>query len=134
MVVAVHQANTVGAYECRTVLLAGVEYALLQHGARLGLLAEARRYNNERAGLLVACQQLHVVGTELGSHHQHGHIRRWQFACIVESLDSLHFLFFGVDDAQGSAVTATQQVAHDGAPRLVCIVRAANDDNALRIQ
>ena len=131
VVVTVEQTDAVGAYECCPVAFAGVQDALFELGTGLGLLAESGTDDDEGAYLLLGCQIVDIVGAEPRCHHQDGQLGGGQFLHVVKSLDSLHFVFLGVDDAQGAIVTATDQVAHDGAARFVNIVRAADHDDAL---
>ena len=119
---AVQHADAVGADEGAAVALARVQYLLLHDGALVGLLAEAGRYNNERAYFFLLGQILHVLRAELGSHHHDGQISGRQFLGIVEHLDALHLVFLRVDDAQRSLVASAQQIANDGAAWFVNIV------------
>ncbi len=102
MVVAGEQSDAVRADECGTILFAGVEDALFHDGTGLGLLAETRRDDDEGAGALVACQQFDGVGTQLGRNDEDGQFGGWQFVGIVEHLDALYLVLFGVHHAQGS--------------------------------
>ena len=52
----------------------------------------------------------------------------------MKDLDSLHFIFFGVDDVQETIETAIDDIAYDRATRLMYVVGAANHDDAPRIQ
>ena len=47
-------------------------------------------------------------------------------------LDALHFLFLGVHDVQVTFVTTVLDIPYDSATRLMYVVRAADDDDALR--
>ena len=134
MVPAVEQADAVGTNQGTAILLAGVEDALLEEGALVGLLAEAGRYNNERANVFLLGQILYLVRTELGSHHQDGQVRGRQFLGIVEGLNALHLVLFGIHNTQGAIITTTQQITHHGTAWFMYIIRAANDDNALWLQ
>ena len=48
--------------------------------------------------------------------------------------DSLHFIFLGVYDVQRTIETTIDNIAHDRPTGLMHVVRAAYDDDALRIQ
>ena len=134
VVVAVQQSDAVRPDEGGTILFAGVEDALLEFGTRLRLFTESGRDDDEGACLLLLRQQFHIVGTELRRHHEDGQFGRGYLTGIVEGLDSLHFVFLGVYNAQGSIVTATDQIAYNRAAGLMYVVRAADDDNALWVQ
>ena len=131
---ACEQADAVGTYQRTAVLLAGVEDALLQLGTLGCLLAEACRNNNERTNILLLCQQLHIVGTEAGRHHEDGQVGGRQLTGIVEGLDALHLVFLGIHHTQHAAIAAAHQVAYHGAAWFMHIVGAAYHDDALRFQ
>ena len=134
VVAAVEHTDAVGADECGAVLAAGVQYSLLQLCALCRLLAEASRDDDEGPCLLLACQQLYIVRTEPGRHHEDGQVGGWQVSDVVTGGDTLHLVFLGVDHSQLALVAAADEVAHDGAARLVHVVGAAYDDDARRIQ
>ena len=127
------QTDAVGTYQCTAVLLAGVEYTLLQQGALVGLLAEAGRYNNERTNLFLCCKNLNVVRAILSCNHKYGQVSGWQFLHIVESFDALHLILLGIQDAQRTVVATIQEIAHHSATWLMFVVGAADDDDALRL-
>ena len=129
----VHQSDTVRAYEGGTILLAGVENFLLQGSTSLCLFAETSRYNNERAHVLLCSKQLHIVGTPLGSHDEDGQVGGRNLLGIMEHLDALHLVFLGINNTQRAFIAAVQNVAHDSSSGLVRVVRAADDDDALRV-
>ena len=52
----------------------------------------------------------------------------------MERFYSLHFVLFGVHDVQVATETTILNITHDRAPGLMHVVRAADDDDALRIQ
>ena len=130
MVVAIQETDAVRTDEGSPILFAGVEDALFEFGSRLRLLAETGRDNDEGACLFLLCQEFHVVGTETGSHDQNCQVGGRQVMGIVEGLDTLHFIFLGVYNAQGSIVSSTQQITYDRATWLMHVIGAADDDNA----
>ena len=130
VVVAVQETDAVGSDEGGPILFTGVEDALFEFGTSLRLLTESCGDDDEGPGLFLLRQQLHIVGTEPGSHHEDGQFGRGYLTGIVESLDTLHFVFLGVYNAQGPIVTATNQIAYDRAAWLMYVVGAADDDNA----
>ena len=127
------QTNAVGTYQRGTIAIAGVENALFERSSLLGLLAKAGRDDDEGTHTLLSCQQVDRVGTHLGRDHQDGQLRGGQFACIVKDLDTLHFVFLGVYNAQGSIVSTADNVSYDSTTRLMYVVRAANDDYTVRL-
>ena len=130
MVVAVQKSDAVRTNQRRTVFLTRVEDALLQDSPRLRLLTESGRDDDKGFGALLLAEVVHIVGTELRRHHQHGEIRLGDILHIVESLDSLYFVFLGVYDVQVTTETTTDNITYDRATRLMYVVRAANDDDA----
>ena len=48
--------------------------------------------------------------------------------------DSLHFVFLGVYDVQRTIETTILNIAYNSATGLMHVVRAADNDDALRIQ
>ena len=106
---------------------------MFEFGTCLRLLAETGRDDDEGTRLLLLGQQFHIVRAKPRCHHEDGQISRGQFTGIVKGLDALHFIFFGIHDAQGTLITATDEVTYDRAARLVYIVRTADNDDARRI-
>ena len=134
MVIAVQQSYAVWSYQCCAVFLASVKYSLLQFRTRLCLLAKSGRDNHKSLCALFAAQIVHIVRTELRCHYQHRQFRWWNILHIVESLYSLHFVLFGVHDVQVTTETTILYVTYYRPPGLMHVVRAANHDDALRIQ
>ena len=128
--VAVQKSDTVRTNESRTICLAGVEDALFQDGTGLRLLTESGRDNHKGAHAFLLAEVVYIVGTELRSHHQYGEIRLGDVLHIVESFDSLYFVFLGVYDVQVTTETTVDDITYDRATRLMYVVRAANDDDA----
>ena len=123
----------VGAYERSTEFLAGVQYALFEQGASLSLLAKSGRDDYKGAHTFLGTQIVDVVGTELGRNYQHGKICLGYVLYIVIGFDSLHFVLLGVNDVQRTIETTTDNITHDRPTGLMHVVRAANNDDALRI-
>ena len=134
VVIAVQQSDAVRSDECRPVFLTGVEYALFQLCTRLCLLAESGRDNHKGLCALLGAEIVHIVRTELGSHYQHRQFRRWYILHVVIGFYSLHLVLFGVYDVQVATETTILNISHDRASGLMHVVRAADDDDALRIQ
>ena len=101
------QTDTVGTYQRTAVLVTDIQDALFEQGTLVGLLTEAGGYNYERTHLLLLGQQFHVVRTILGGHHQDSQVRRRQLACIMEGLDTLHLVLFGIHHTQRTLVATT---------------------------
>ncbi len=134
VVPAIEQSDAVRANQRTAVLLAGVENLLFQKGSLVGFLAESGRYDDERANLFFLGKEFDVLRTEFRGHNENGQIGRRKVFRVVKHFDALHFVFFRIDDAKRAFIAAAQQVAHDGATGFVHVVRAADDDNALRMQ
>ena len=99
----------------------------------MGLLAKARRDDDKGSHLLLGCKILHILRAEPRCHHEDGQVGGGHPLHVVEHLDTLHFVFLGVYNVQGSIVTATNQITHNRAAWLMHVIRAADDDNALRV-
>ena len=132
--VTVQQTDTVWSDETGTILFTDVKDSLLKDGTSLCLLAETCRDDDECPYALVACQQFCRVGAELGRYDEDCQFSRRQFLYVVKHLDALHYVLFGVDDAQCTFITAHEQVAYDGTARLMLVVGPADNDNALRVK
>ena len=133
MVVAVHQTDTVGTDEGRSVLLTGVEDALLEFRSRLRLLAETGGDDHKGPDAFLLTEVVHIVGTEFGSHYEYGHLRLRDVLHIVVGLDALHFVFLGVHDAQVATETAVLDIPHNSATGLMHVVGATDHDDAPRV-
>ena len=101
------QSDTVGTYQRTAILVTDIQDTLFEQSALVGLLTEAGGYDNERTHLLLLGQQFHVVRTILGGHHQDSQVRRRQLACIMEGLDTLHLVLFGIHYTQRTLVATT---------------------------
>ena len=134
VVIAVQQSYAVWSYQCCAVFLASVKYSLLQFRTRLCLLAESGRDNHKGLCALLGAEIVHIVRTELGGHYQHRQFRRWYILHVVIGFYSLHFVLFGVHDVQVATETTILNITYDRASGLMHVVRAADDDDALRIQ
>jgi hypothetical protein len=133
MVIAIEQSDAVGAYECSTKLLARIKYALFEQGASLSLLAKSGRDDDKGPHTFLGTQIVDIVGTELGRYNQYGKIGLGYVLNIVIGFDSLHFVLLGVNDVQRTIETTTDNVTHDRPTGLMHVVRAADNDDALRI-
>ena len=127
----VEQADAVRTNQRSTVSLATVEDALFQRRTRLCLLAKTGGDDDEGFHSFRRGQQLHVVGTILGGHHENGQLRGRYLLGIMEYLDALHLVFLRVDDAKGSLKTTLYEVANHGSTGLVYIIGASDDHDAL---
>ena len=130
VMVAVQQSDAVGPDERRTVLLAGVEDTLLERRSLLCLLTEAGRDDDESPDMLLLAEIVYVVGTVFRSHDHDGKVCLGDVLHVVERLDTLHFIFLGVDDIQAAAEAAVDDITHNGTTGLMHVVGAANDDDA----
>ena len=133
MVIAGEQSDAVGAYECSPELLARIQYALFEQGTSLSLLAESGRDDDKGTHTLLGTQIVYIVGTELGRNNQHGKIGLGYVLHVVIGFDSLHFVLLGVNDVQRTIETTTDNITHDRPTGFMHVVRAANNDDALRI-
>ena len=132
MVPACQQTDAVRTNQCCTILFTSIENLLFQHGTLVGFLTETCREDDESTCLFLLGQQFHILRTELRSYHEDSQFGGWQFAGVMESLDALHLVLLGIDDAQGSLITTLQKVTHDGATGFMYIIRTTDNDNRLR--
>ena len=108
VMITIQQADAVGADESGTILLTNIEDFLFENGTLMRFFAEPRRYNNERARMLLLGHQLYVVGTVLRRHHEDSQIRRGQFTGIMEHFNALHLVLLGIHDTQRALIAAAQ--------------------------
>ena len=132
MVVAVQQSDAVRANQGSPVLFAGIEDALFEFGTCLRLLTESGRDDDKGAHPFLSTEEIDVVRAVLSCHHEYGEIRLGNILHVVDGLDALYLVFLGIHDVQGTLEASTDNIAHNGTTWLVHIVRAANDDDALR--
>ena len=127
---AVQESDAVRADQGGTVLLAGVEDALLESGSGLGLLAKACRDDDEGAHTLLAAEVIDIVGAELCGHHEDGQLGLGDVLHVVEGLDALHLVFLGIHYIQGACEAAVLDITHNGTTGLVHVVGATDNDDA----
>ena len=96
----------------------------------MGLLAKASREDDERAYLLFGSQKLYILGAELRCYHYDGKISRWHLLHVMKHFNTLHLVFFRVDNTQNTLETTCQEVAYNRTSWLVNVVRATNHYNA----
>ena len=134
VMLAVQQSDTVGTDEGSTILLTGVEDALFEDSPLRCLLAKTCRDDDEGTDAFLCTEIVDVVRTILRCHHEDGEVGLWDVLHIVEDGEALYLVFLWVDDTQFALIVAAEQIAHDGTTRLMGVVRAADDDDALRVE
>ena len=119
MVVAIEQSDAVRTNQGCSELLTGVENTLFERCSLLRLLTESGRDDDKGAHPFLSTEEIDVIRAVLGCHHEYGEIRLGNILHVVDGLDALYLVFLGIHDINGTTW-------------LVHIVRAANDDDALR--
>ena len=126
----VHHADAVGTDEGTAILLARVEDALFALSTLSRLFAETCRDDDEGTYPFFCCEVFGVIGAILGGNNKDGHFGGWYLLGIVEGLDALDLVFLGIDNAEDTLVSTLDEVADNGAARLVDVVRAAYNYDA----
>ena len=133
VMLAVEQSDTVWPDEGCLVLFTGIEDALFEGCSLRRLLTKTRRDNDEGPHAFFRTEVVHIVRTIPRCHHEDGEVGLGDVLHIMEDAEALHLIFLRVHDTQFALIATTEQIAHDGTSGLVSVVRAADDDDALRV-
>ena len=131
MVPGIEHADAVGTDERTSISFTCIKDALFECGTGLSLFAKAGRDDDESANSFFGCQHIDIVGAETGCDNKDSQFGVGNVFGVVISFDALNLFFFWIHDAQLALIATANEVSDDGTARLMCVVRAADDDDAL---
>ena len=130
----VQNADTVGANQRRTVLLARLQDAFFHLASLRCFLSEACRNDDECPDVFLGSQNFHVFRAETCCHNEYCKVGRRQFFHVVKGFYALYLVFFRVDDAQCTLILPVDKVAYNGASGLVHIVGTTDNHDAFGVK
>ena len=130
----VEHSDAIRTDESAPITLASVEDALFEFGSGFCLFTESSGDDNESTDTFLGSQHIYIVGAETCRDDKDGQLGFGDVVGVVIGFDALNLFFLGIHDAQQTLVSTADEISNDGTSRLVCVIRASDDNNALGLQ